>query len=274
MIQLETRKLTFLLCIVIVLLLGLFVFGAFGRRTSRAIIRPFVKMWQQVVDSKAAVEDWVDVELAEKDKKIQELEKQVQTLELQVEDVRRLSAENEQLRRLFALESKPRWEGRPAEVILRDPILWDYEFTIDKGTADGVVAGAVVMHGGSVVGRISNVERHQATVETILSPNCTFSVTIGDTVDMGVLRGAKGTSRTSPYRCQVDYLPLDVRAVAGMEVRTSTFGSTMPSGLPIGEVVEYEGKVKEEIEHARAMLRVRPRASLQDVRFVTVLLKK
>lgn len=274
MIQLETRKLTFLLCVVILLLLGLFVFGAFGRRTSRAIIRPFVKLWQQVVDSKEAVEDWMDMELAEKDRRIHELETQVQALELQVGHVRDLNAENEQLRRLLELERKPHWEGRPAEVILRDPVVWDYEFTIDKGTTDGIVAGAVVMHGGSVAGRVSNVERHQATVETVLSPNCNFSVTIGDTADMGVLRGAKGTSRTSPYRCQVDYLPLDIQPAVGMVVRTSSFGSTMPSGLPIGEVIEYEGNVKEEIEHARARLRIKPRASLQDVRFVTVLLKK
>ena len=130
------------------------------------------------------------------------------------------------------------------------------------------------MQAGNVAGRVAKVERHQATVETVLSPNCRFSVTIGSTGDAGVLHGVKGTDRTSPFRCQVDFLPLDIEAMAGMKVRTSGLGVLMPGGLPIGEVVAVEGKVKEDIEHARAMLRVVPYAELQDVRFVTVLLKK
>ena len=248
MIQLETKKLALMLCGLVLLGLGLFVFGAFGERTSHAVTSPFVKIWRKASDSKDAAAEWVDAETAAKDKKIRELEEKVLELQLQVGDARDLRTENSQLRKLADLERHPGWFVQHAEVIVRDPVLWDYTFTIDK--------------------------RHQATVETVLSPNCRFSVTIGSTGDAGVLHGVKGTDRTSPFRCQVDFLPLDIEAMAGMKVRTSGLGVLMPGGLPIGEVVAVEGKVKEDIEHARAMLRVVPYAELQDVRFVTVLLKK
>ena len=274
MIQLETKKLAFMLCGVVLLGLGLFVFGAFGERTSHAVTRPFVKIWRKISDSKDVAAEWVDEEAAKKDKKIRELEKQVLELQLQVSDARDLRTENSQLRKMSELERHPGWTMLPAEVIVRDPVLWDYTFTIDKGMAEGVTVGAVVMQAGNVAGRVVKVERHQAMVETVLSQNCRFSVTIGSTGDAGVLHGVKGTDRTSAYRCQVDFLPLDVEAMAGMKVRTSGLGILMPGGLPIGEVVEVEGKVKEDIEHARAMLRISPYAVLQDVRFVTVLLKK
>lgn len=274
MIQLETKKLTFMLCGIILLLLGLFVFGAFGERTSHAVMRPFVKIWQNVTDSKNTASEWLDSETAEKNKRIEELERKVLDLQLMVGDARDLRAENSQLRRLFDLEQHAGWVVKPAEVVLRDPVIWDYEFMIDKGQADGITVGAVVMKAGAVAGRIAKVERHQAKVETVLSPNCRFSVTIGSTGDAGVLHGVKGTDRKSVYRCQVDFLPLDIEAMAGMKVQTSGLGVLMPGGLPIGEVVEFEGKVKEDIEHARSMLRVKPYADLQDVRFVTVLLKK
>ena len=274
MIQLETKKLTYMLCGLILLGLGLFVFGAFGERTSHAVTRPFIKIWRKATDSKDAAAEWVDAETAEKNRQIRELEKKVLDLQLLVGEARDLRTENSQLRRLFELEQHPGWSVMPAEVIVRDPVLWDYTFTIDKGQADGVTVGAVVMQAGNVAGRVAKVERHQAMVETVLSPNCRFSVTIGSTGDAGVLHGVKGTDRTSAYRCQVDFLPLDIEAMAGMKVRTSGLGVLMPGGLPIGEVVVYEGRIKEEIEHARSMLRVMPYAALQDVRFVTILLKK
>ena len=274
MIQLETKKLVFLLCGLVLLGLGLFVFGTFGERTSHAVMRPFVKIWRKASDSKDVAVEWVDEETAAKDKKIRELEKQVLELQLQVSDARDLRTENSQLRKMSELEQHPGWKMQPAEIIVRDPVLWDYTFTIDKGVKDGVTVGAVVMQAGNVAGRVAKVERHQSIVDTVLSPNCRFSVTIGSTGDAGVLHGEKGTDRTSAYRCQVDFLPLDIEAMAGMKVRTSGLGVLMPGGLPIGEVVEVEGKVKEDIEHARAMLRVKPYAELQDVRFVTVLLKK
>ena len=274
MIQLETKKLTFMLCGIVLLLLGLFVFGAFGERTSHAVVSPFVKLWHKLTDSKDVASEWLDEEAAKKDKQIEELEKKVQDLQLLVSEARDLRAENSQLRRMFELDQHPGWEVKPAEVIVRDPVLWDYEFMIDKGQAEGITVGAVVMLAGNVAGRVAKVERHQAKVETVLSPNCRFSVTIGSTGDAGVLHGVKGTDRTNAYRCQVDFLPLNIEAMAGMKVQTSGLGVLMPGGLPIGEVVAVEGKVKEDIEHARAMLRVMPFADLQDVRFVTVLLKK
>ena len=274
MIQLETKKLTYMLSGLVLLGLGLFVFGAFGERTSHALTRPFVKLWRKASDSKDVAVEWVDAETLAKDKKILELERKVLDLQLQVGDARDLRAENSQLRKMFKLEQHPGWTVLPAEVIIRDPVLWDYAFTIDKGMAEGVTVGAVVMQAGNVAGRVAKVERHQSMVETVLSPNCRFSVTIGSTGDAGVLHGVKGTDRTSPFRCQTDFLPLDIEAMGGMKVQTSGLGILMPGGLPIGEVVEVEGKVKEDIEHARAMLRVKPYAELQDVRFVTVLLKK
>ena len=212
MIQLETKKLALMLCGLVLLGLGLFVFGAFGERTSHALTRPFVKLWRKVTDSKDAAAEWIDEEAAEKDKKIKELERKVLDLQLQVGPARDLRAENSQLRKLFKLEQHPGWMVLPAEVIIRDPVLWDYSFTIDKGMVDGVTVGAVVMQAGNVAGRVAKVERHQAMVETVLSPNCRFSVTIGSTGDAGVLQGVKGTDRTSPFRSQADsILPYDER---------------------------------------------------------------
>ena len=94
MIQLETKKLALMLCGLVLLGLGLFVFGAFGERTSHAVTSPFVKIWRKASDSKDAAAEWVDAETAAKDKKIRELEEKVLELQLQVGDARDLRTES------------------------------------------------------------------------------------------------------------------------------------------------------------------------------------
>ena len=59
--------------------------------------------------------------------------------------------ENLQLRRLLKLDPPAAWRYVAAEVILRDPVLWNEHFTIDRGTAAGVSVNDPVVGNSGIV---------------------------------------------------------------------------------------------------------------------------
>ena len=60
-------------------------------------------------------------------------------------EAKEFEEENLQLRRLLKLDPPAAWRYVAAEVILRDPVLWNEHFTIDRGSRDGLTKGSAVI---------------------------------------------------------------------------------------------------------------------------------
>ena len=154
-------------------------------------------------------------------------------------------AENERLRALMDnYEKYEQYDPMFARVIGKDTGNWYTNFTVDKGTSNGVEKGMTVMSADGVVGRVVEVGLNYAKVLTIVDGSSGVAVLIERTRDNGVIRGMVDDT-TGEYLLQMNYL-LDLNDVrTGDTVLTSGLDGVFPKGLPIGTVTQISRQSSE-----------------------------
>lgn len=147
-------------------------------------------------------------------------------------------AENERLRSLMnSYERYSQYDPIFARVIGKDTGNWFNNFTIDKGSANGVVENMTVMSADGVVGRVVEVGVDYAKVMSIIDGMSGAAALIERNRDNGVVRGMVDDT-TGDTLLQMNYLP-DINDVrAGDTVLTSGLDGVFIKGLPIGTVTQ------------------------------------
>ncbi|MFA6929138.1 MAG: rod shape-determining protein MreC [Lentisphaeria bacterium] len=256
------------------LVLGILVLSAtaFGRRVSQSFFSPFTSLWRSGERWVAGIlPDWLPGTKS-KQERLLELELKVRELETRLARSVELEKANAELRRLYQLPDLPAWKAVAADVISRDPIRWNQEFGINKGLMEGIQVGALVMSGPYVVGRVRESNRHSAQIATLISPECRFSVVLGEQKTVGICSGSESRGLRGEAQFQVDFLPKDLRLHHGQEVFTSGLGGGIPGGLPVGIVVPCgDGKLFQIVANSRAKLLCEPLGNLPAIRYVVVL---
>ncbi len=156
---------------------------------------------------------------------------------IQAAETESLRRYNLRLRELLDLPDPPRFRYEVARVVRRDLSNWWQSILIRKGRDAGIVAGAGVVFGGGVVGRVREVHAYTARVELITSRTFRMAAHFqGDTrpvryegAVVPALRDPKGTVRD---------VPSDLYAApeAPLRLVSSRLGGVFPDGLSIGEV--------------------------------------
>lgn len=193
-----------------------------------------------------------------------------------------LKKENAQLRSLIGLERKEGFTPVFAEVLSRDPMTWQEQFTIDKGSNYGIEPGNPVVTSTmigdgtvpavAVIGKIKSVSRHTSQVCTILSQDFKMSVSLPESKSSGILEGARNAS---DMHSSLKFLPLNAVPSHGQLVYTNTFSGNSPPGLPVGVVVSHTGIVPTPNKNQVYLeTDVRPFESPAEVRFVAVYVKE
>ena len=192
-----------------------------------------------------------------------------------------LKKENAELRALMSLAPKETFRPVFSEVLARNPMTWQEEFTLDKGSRDGIEPGNLVVTPVyssrrkrsiiAVIGKIKSVTGHTADVSTILSQDFRISVSIPATRSSGILEGAR---HISDMRATLKFLPLNAIPSPGQLVFTNAFSGNSPPGLPVGRIVSGGAAVQDSrrnlLYHETG---VRPFESPAEVRFVAVFVK-
>jgi len=124
-----------------------------------------------------------------------------------------------------------------ARVIARENGSWLEQFTINRGTNDGIAVDMVVVNEDGLVGRIMEVGESYAKVITIVDPRSSVSIMLQRSRDEGVLKGTQDAGARSP-QCTLEYLPFNADMVPGDKVVTSDLGGVFPRGLTVGTIVE------------------------------------
>lgn len=108
------------------------------------------------------------------------------------EENNRLSAEQfelQRLRELYDLDQEyMQYEKTAARVIANDSGDWFQVFRVDKGSADGISVGNNVMAGGGLVGIVTDVGAHYATIRSIIDDSSrvgAMALQSGDTCIVG-----------------------------------------------------------------------------------------
>ena len=237
--------------------------------TLLGFLRPVSRIDNVIVDK---IDDFGDYFPASKKKseRISELRSKVADLRMELARKKNVEQENRHLRKLLDLPAVEEWNVLYASVIARDPLTWNRRLRIGIGSGDGVVAGAAVLDGGAVIGRITGTSENMAMVATLSDPGCTLSVKLGKEGGVGILEGRKEMRNGKPI-CRINYLPAETEFDKQGDVITSGLSKMIPGGLDVGDLVPWNSSekmnVKNKVYKQAAMV---PAAGLDDVRFVRV----
>lgn len=270
------------LTLVLLILFGIYsTFRRTAARVSADFYFPFLKA-ARMAENTVADQTLLIQDKSTLAKALQKLMKENAMLAAERTVVMDLKKENAQLRSLIGLERKGVFKPVFAEVLARDPMTWQEQFTIDKGSDDGIEPGNPVVTSTligdgtvpavAVIGKISSVSRHTAQVCTILSQDFKMSVSLPESKSSGILEGARNAS---DMYSSLKFLPLNAIPSEGQLVYTNAFSGNSPPGLPVGVVVAHTGVAPSSSRNQVYFeTDVRPFESPAEVRFVAVYVKE
>jgi len=162
----------------------------------------------------------------------EDLKRRVAALEVQLQQEHAMAARSSQLAELMDLRSKATFPTLAAEVIAGNPDPVVRTVTIDRGSADGVLADMAVIAPAGIVGRvIGPVARRAARVQLIIDHNAAAGAVTERTRAGGLVLGADANP---PLRLDMVSNLHDVKA--GDTVVASGVDGIYPKGYLIGQV--------------------------------------
>jgi rod shape-determining protein MreC len=169
------------------------------------------------------------------------LNKQIDELTTENSTLKLKQYELENLQKLYELDQKyPSYKKTGARVIAKDAGNWFDSFVIDKGSKDGIEVDMNVIAGSGLVGRVTAVGLHSATVTSIINDTCNFSGMMISTSDYCIIRGNLMTmnqDQVIPFDTLKD--PKD-KVTEGEQVVTSNISDKYLEGILVGYVTSIK----------------------------------
>ena len=157
--------------------------------------------------------------------------------------------ENARLRQLLVLKEKhPDYVFESCKVVLWSSSNWAHSFTISKGSSSGIKLGdPVITEYGTVIGQVTAVSEHSATVSTIIDVDMSVGAFVGDTGTTGIVMGEYSFMKKK--QAKLTFLADGSHIYVGDEVLTSGNGGAFPQGLVIGRITAVQTEAGGQIEY-------------------------
>ncbi|HSS60546.1 MAG TPA: rod shape-determining protein MreC [Candidatus Limnocylindrales bacterium] len=153
-----------------------------------------------------------------------------EALRRQVVELNAAAKENASLRQALDFQKSSGHHLVAADVIGVGPDGFSRTMEIDRGSADGVRSGMIVVTGAGLLGRVREAGPHAAIVQTLADPQSRVNVYLPKS-------GLQGTVAGGPAALQLELQhTIGVVAANGEWVLTSGVGGGYPRGLVVGEV--------------------------------------
>jgi rod shape-determining protein MreC len=153
-----------------------------------------------------------------------------EALRRQIVELNAAAKENADLRAALKYEKAAGHQIVAAQVIGLGPDGFSRTIEIDRGTADGVQAGMVVVTGAGLLGRVREAGPHSANIQTLADPQSRVNVYLSTS-------GLQGTVSGGPNALQLEIQhSFGVAATSGEWALTSGVGGGYPRGLVVGEL--------------------------------------
>ncbi len=169
--------------------------------------------------------------LRQAEHQISRLKRELAQTQLALDREQAAVSQDATLRSLLRLRQDLRAPTVAADVVGLSPASWWESLNLDRGSADGVTAGAPVLAPGGLLGRVELVSPHVATV--MLLANGESGVGVKD-LRSGALGVALGQS--VPQKLTVDFFSPTADVRRGDRLVTSGLGGVFPVGLPVARV--------------------------------------
>lgn len=191
------------------------------------------------------------------------LEADLQELRQRQVSLADLERENQELRGLLQMRERFGFTTTGARVIARPPGAFEWSVLIDIGAEHGVEPGMPVISAEGLVGKLTEVAPRNSRVQLLSSPAAGYAVRVAETGVEGLLRG----QGSRPF--QLEVLDPEAEIEPGQEIVTRAFqGTTIPDGIPIGEVQDATDPAAQ----GTRFLSVRPYVDFTKLNLVQVVL--
>jgi rod shape-determining protein MreC len=236
-----------------------------AKDVAAAVVRPiqrgFTAVFRPVGNFFSAIGELS--ELRDENDRLEEL---VEELESRIERAEALEDENVRLREMLELD-EPWFEAEKVTAlnIGRVPANWEWAFTIDKGTVDGIEPDMPVVNSDGLVGVVKRASADTAIVVMLIDPSGAASARVEDTFDTGLVEG-NGTDE----ELTMSLVGTNTDVSVGSKVVTAaSFGGIFPPGIPVGVISHVGGDVRQ----VEQQLEVDPHVDFTSLDYVQVLLE-
>ncbi len=207
------------------------------------------------------VNNWTDINGLRDENR--QLRSDNERLQGEVARLRESEARSQDLEKLLGVASSFRdQQFVGASIVSRDADGLRQMVAIDRGHADGIQVGMVVMtQGNALVGKVTKVLDDYAWVTLITDPDAAASGMIQESRAQGVVAGSASGKQ------EMEFVGQEAAVKDGDVVVTSGVGRTYPQGVVIGRVTGVEKREQELFQRVE----VEPLASLSQVENVLVM---
>ena len=197
-----------------------------------------------------------------------ELREKVANLQEQNTVLTENTIELEKLRALYDLDQEySLYEKVGANIISRDAGAWYEQFTINKGSDDGIRRDMNVISDGGLVGIVTETGPHWASVRTIINESSNVSAMVLLTSDNCIVSGS--SELLEEGKLMLSDLPTDASVSIGGKIVTSHISDKYLPGILIG----YIDDVREDQNHLMQTGTVLPVADFTHLEHVLVILE-
>jgi rod shape-determining protein MreC len=173
-----------------------------------------------------------------------------------------LLAENQRLRALLELRPLLNVKSQAAEVLYESTDPYSRRLVIDRGQAQGMLAGSPVITEAGLIGQVTRIYPLSSEVTLLADRDAAVPVLNVRTQARGAAYGS-----ASGDALELRFMAGNADVLVGDELQTSGLDGVYPPGLSVARVVSVDRKA----DAGFARIRLAPAASLDAVRHVLVL---
>lgn len=201
----------------------------------------------------------------------EELQRQVDELTAELNTVKLEQYELENLRELLELDQKyPSYEKVAANVIGKDGGNWFCNFTIDKGSEDGIEVDMNVIAGSGLVGIVTSVGPNYAKVSSIINDTSKVSGMVTTTSDNLIVEGSLQNMNENMVINFSSLNDSNDNVSVGDPVVTSYVSDQYQQGILIG----YIGSLTKDSNNLTKSGTITPAVDFEHIHEVLVILNK
>lgn len=204
-------------------------------------------------------------------KENEELKSQVDSLTTELNTIKLEQYELENLRELLELDQKyPSYDKVAANVIGKDGGNWFTNFTIDKGSEDGIEVDMNVISGSGLVGIVKDVGPNYAKVAAIINDTMKISGMVTSTSDNLIVNGSLQNMNENMVIEFSNLNDKDDKVVIGDPVVTSYVSDQYQQGILIG----YISALEKDANNLTKSGTITPAVDFEHIEEVLVILNK
>lgn len=176
-------------------------------------------------------------------KENEELKKKNSELESKALDYDSLKSENERLREMVNFKDQnSEYNYVGCDIIGKTGSGLLDQFTINKGSKDGIEKQMIAITEKGLVGQVTSVGSNWSTIQTLSNANIAVSGYVERTKDNGIAQGYNNSN--NKLLAKLSYLPLESDVKKGDIICTSDiampYPGLYPKGIRIGSVIDVE----------------------------------